>query len=212
VREHAHAAGIRHVYAFCAGCADWRPGWYGVSYGHWLPFPVLTVRASQLAPNYSAQKMNSDSPPPNSPPATGALRLQDTIRLSANGVAKVLGDLEARVLQAVWDLETASPARRVFDLVSRDHAVAQLTVITVLNKLVTKGLLRRERVNDLYHYSAALSREEFTARMSRRVVEGILSLGPRAVAASMVDVLAEGEPGQLEELARLVSQKLKDRG
>ncbi len=153
--------------------------------------------------------MNSDSPTPGEP---GALRLQDTIRLSANGVAKVLGDLEARVLQAVWDLETASPARRVYELVSQKHSVAQLTVITVLNKLVTKGLLRRERVHDLYHYSAALSRDEFMIRMSRRVVEGILSLGPRAVAASMVDVLAEGEPEQLEALARLVRRKLKDRG
>jgi predicted transcriptional regulator len=141
-----------------------------------------------------------------------ALRLQDTIRLSAPGVAKVLGDLEARVLQAVWDLGEGSPARRVFELVCREHPVAQLTVITVLNKLVTKGILRRERQNDLYHYHAVLSRDAFMERMSRRVVEGILSLGPRAVAASMVDVLAENEPEQLEELARLVRRKLKDRG
>jgi hypothetical protein len=50
------------------------------------------------------------------------------------------------------------------------------------------------------------------ARMSRRVVEGILSLGPSAVAASMVDVLAETNPAQLEELARLVRLKLKQKG
>ena len=154
--------------------------------------------------------MNSENQ--NGASAPGALRLQDTIRLSASGVAKVLGDLEARVLQAVWDLRDPSPARRVYELVCKEHSVAQLTVITVLNKLVTKNLLRRDRVNDLYHYSAVLSRDEFMARMSRRVVEGILSLGPRAVAASMVDVLAEGDPEQLEELARLVKQKLKERG
>jgi predicted transcriptional regulator len=140
------------------------------------------------------------------------LRLQDTVRLSANGVAKVLGDLEARVLQAVWELEVASPARKVHEVVASEHRVAQLTVITVLNKLVAKGLLVRERRNELYHYGAALSREEFMTRMSRRVVEGILSLGPHAVAASMVDVLAEMEPERLEELARLVRRKLKERG
>jgi predicted transcriptional regulator len=140
------------------------------------------------------------------------LKLQDTVRLSASGVAKVLGDLEARVLQTVWELEGASPARRVFERVRQEHAVAQLTVITVLNKLVTKGLLVRERENDLYHYRAALSREQFMERMSRRVVEGILSLAPRAVAASMVDVLAESDPGELEELAKLVRRKLRERG
>jgi predicted transcriptional regulator len=154
--------------------------------------------------------MSNDSIPFSSAP--GALKLQDTIRLSANGVAKVLGDLEARVLQAVWSLGSASPARRVHEEVSKEHLVAQLTVITVLNKLVTKGVLIRDRVNDLYHYRAALSRDEFMARMSRRVVEGILSLGPQAVAASMVDVLAECDPDQLEELARLVKQRLQERG
>jgi predicted transcriptional regulator len=154
--------------------------------------------------------MNRDFTSPSI--AEGTLKLQDTIRLSANGVAKVLGDLEARVLQAVWELGGAHPARGVYEVVCRDHAVAQLTVITVLNKLVTKGLLIRERENDLYHYRAALTREEFMIRMSRRVVEGILSLGPRAVAASMVDVLAESDPEQLEELARLVHLKLKDKG
>jgi predicted transcriptional regulator len=146
------------------------------------------------------------------PPTERALKLQDTIRLSADGPAKVLGDLEARVLQAVWELDGAYPARRVHEVVARNHAVAQLTVITVLNKLVAKGLLIRERIRDLYHYHAALSRDEFTARMSRRVVEGILSLGPSAVAASMVDVLAETDPAQLEELARLVRMKLRQRG
>jgi predicted transcriptional regulator len=154
--------------------------------------------------------MNDKSEQKN--PSAGTLRLQDTIRLSANGVAKVLGDLEARVLQVVWSLDEDAPARRVHEVVSKEHNVAQLTVITVLNKLVVKGLLIRERINDLYHYRAALSRDEFMARMSRRVVEGILSLGPQAVAASMVDVLAESQPEQLEELARLVRNKLKAKG
>jgi predicted transcriptional regulator len=42
-------------------------------------------------------------------------------------------------------------------------------------------------------------------------VEGILSFGPDAVAASLVDVLAEKDPAQLEDLARLVRRKLRER-
>jgi hypothetical protein len=41
------------------------------------------------------------------------IRLQDTLRLSAEGVAKVLGELEARVMHAVWDLGEPVPARTV---------------------------------------------------------------------------------------------------
>jgi predicted transcriptional regulator len=140
----------------------------------------------------------------------GAMRLQDTIRLSADGLAKVLGDLEARVMDAVWSLDRPVPARVVHERVVEEHDVAPLTVITVLNKLVTKGLLTRAKQDDLYHYRGRFARDEFMAHVSRRAVEGILSLGPDAVAASLVDVLAERDPARLAELERLIRRRRRE--
>lgn len=137
-------------------------------------------------------------------------RIQDTVRLSADGLAKVLGDLEARVMRAVWDLARPSPARAVHARVTRHHRVELLTVITVLNKLVAKGFLRRAKRPDLLHYEARLDEDEFLAQASRRVVEGVLSLGPDAVAASLVDVLAERDPERLADLGRLVRRRLRE--
>jgi predicted transcriptional regulator len=147
-------------------------------------------------------------PAASAPSAPPAPRLQDTVRLSASGLAKVLGDLETRVLEAVWALGRPSPARAVHDRVVEEHAVSPLTVITVLNKLVDKGILTRRKVDDLYHYEAVMSEAAFRAHASRRVVEGILSFGPEAVAASLVDVLAERDPAQLAELAELIRRRL----
>ena len=138
-------------------------------------------------------------------------RLQDTVRLSASGLAKVLGDLETRVLRAVWSFGRPVPARPVHERVARRHDVALLTVVTVLNKLVQKGLLRRAKTDDLLHYEARMTEEEFMTHASRRVVEGILNLGPEAVTSSFVDVLAERDPEQLEELAKLVRRRLRER-
>jgi predicted transcriptional regulator len=138
------------------------------------------------------------------------MRLQDTIRLSADGVAKVLGDLEARVMDAVWNLGWPVPARMVHERVVEEHDVAPLTVITVLNKLVIKGLLARAKQDDLYHYRARFTRDEFMAHVSRRAVEGILSLGPDAVAASLVDVLAERDPKRLAELERSIRRRRRE--
>lgn len=147
----------------------------------------------------------------NRPPKRGAAspRLQDTIRLSADGLAKVLGDLETRVMKAVWVIDEPAPARAVHDLVSEEHDVAILTVVTVLNKLVEKRLLARHKRDGLLHYSARLTEEELTTQMSRRIVESILSLSPQAVAASLVDVLGEQDREQLEELGRLVRRRLQ---
>lgn len=139
------------------------------------------------------------------------LRLQDTVRLSADGLAKVLGDLEARVMRVVWEIGRPTPAREVHERVCREHTVAIHTVITVLNKLVAKGLLRRQKRDDLLHYEPVLTEEQFLARTSRRLVEGILSLGPQAVTTSFVDVLAESDRGRLEELARLIERRLRER-
>lgn len=136
--------------------------------------------------------------------------LQDTVRLSAEGLAKVLGDLEARVMRTVWSFDEPIPARPVHGRILKEHDVALLTVITVLNKLVQKGLLRRAKRGDLLHYEARLTEEEFTAHASRRIVEGVWSLDPDVVAASLVDVLARRDPERLAELGRLIRRKLRE--
>jgi predicted transcriptional regulator len=145
---------------------------------------------------------------PNIVSEADPIRLQDTVRLSAQGLAKVLGDLEARVMRAVWHIGRPAPARAVHERVALDHAVAVHTTITVLNKLVDKGLLRREKQGDLLHYHAVLDEEALRAHASRRVVEGILSLDREAVAASFVDVLAEQDPEHLAQLGRLIRSRL----
>ena len=138
-------------------------------------------------------------------------KLQDTLRLSAKGVAMVLGELEHRIMEAAWTVDREATARELHARVTRSHAVEPVTVVTVCNRLVEKGLLRRNKRDTLYHYAATLSREDFTDRVSRHVVERIMALGADAVAASVVDVLAKHDPAQLEELGRLVRRRLKER-
>lgn len=139
-------------------------------------------------------------------------RLQDTVRLSADGIAKVLGDLEARVLVTLWTLGEPATGRTVHEAVILDHRVSPLTTITVLNKLVAKRILTRRKVDDVFHYAPTMDEETFRAMVSRRVVEGILSFGPEAVSASLVDVLAERDPEQLEALGRLIRRRLREQG
>ena len=115
-------------------------------------------------------------------------------------------------MEAMWEIGAPASARVVHERVTEEHQVELLTVITVLNKLVAKGLLRRAKRDDLFHFEPLLSREEFMTHASRRVVEGVLSLAPDAVAASLVDILAERDPEQLAELGRLIRRRLREQG
>jgi predicted transcriptional regulator len=137
-------------------------------------------------------------------------KLKGTVRLSADGVATVLGDLEARLMHVIWSFDGPATAREIHERLIEEHDVHPLTSLTVLNRLVTKRILTRSRRDGPYRYAARLGEDEFRGRASRRVVEGILSLGADAVAASLVDVLAERDPAQLHELARLVRRKLRE--
>jgi predicted transcriptional regulator len=139
-----------------------------------------------------------------------AFRLRGTVRLFADGVAKVLGDLEALVMRTVWTFDQPTPAREIHERVRAEHDVTIHTVITVLNKLVKKGLLLRRKKGDLLHFEAALTEEAFRVEVSRQVVEGILTLGPDAVTASLVDVLAEHDPSRLQNLAELIQKRLAE--
>ncbi len=123
----------------------------------------------------------------------------------------LLGDLEHRVLDAAWTLERASTARELHERVACSHDVVYITTVTVANRLVEKGMLQREKQHDVFHYSATITREQFSERASRHVVQRIVGLGPTAVSASLVDVLAERDPEQLAELGRLVRRKLRER-
>lgn len=116
--------------------------------------------------------MPADRPRPRPTAPRIAPRLQDPIRLSADGPANVPGDLEARVLAVVRGFGVPVPARAVHEAVVREHPVAPLTVTTVLDTLVDERFLVRHTVDDLLHYAARLTRETFVAHVNRRVAEG----------------------------------------
>lgn len=132
------------------------------------------------------------------------------MKLSGNGVGLVLGELESRLMRLCWDADRPLTAREIHERLREEHPVSPLTSTTVLNRLVRKGLLRRARVDGRLHFSARVDESAFVSQASRRAVEGILSLGTEAVTASIVEVLAERDPEQLEELARLIRRRLSE--
>ena len=135
-------------------------------------------------------------------------KLQDTVRLSADGVAKVLGDLEARILHVLWALGRPVPAKQVYTRVAETPPISPLTVITVLNRMTEKGLLRRVKKSDLFHYDARMTEPEFMSHASRHMVEGVISFEPDAMAASFIDAWAKRDPDRLAVLSRLIEERL----
>lgn len=81
------------------------------------------------------------------------------------------GELEATVMDRLWDRAGVSTVRDIFDGLAADRVIAYTTVLSTMDNLHRKGWLARERVGKAYHYRATLSREEHSAKLMRDAFE-----------------------------------------
>lgn len=83
---------------------------------------------------------------------------------------KALGQLEAAVMQRLWDAEGPVSVRDVLEDLQRERALAYTTVMTVMDNLHGKGLVERHKEGRAFLYTATMSREEHTAGLLEDVL------------------------------------------
>lgn len=126
-------------------------------------------------------------------------------RLNQRGLSRLFGELEAKIMQAVWKLKEAT-VQEVVDRLGK--GANYKTVMTVMNRLVEKGFLERRKVSRAFVYAPCFSHEELMARLSREVLDGLMAdFGPN-VLAQFVEAVAAQDQARLVELAALVEDKL----
>ena len=79
------------------------------------------------------------------------------------------GELESAIMDVVWASDRAYLVREVRERLDYNRAVAYTTVMTVMNILHGKGVLRREKYGRAWRYWPAESREEHDARLMAEV-------------------------------------------
>ena len=95
---------------------------------------------------------------------------------SINGISK----LEANILLIVWDMGEVTN-REVYETFLNEEIrnkksgfIPYTTIMSTMNLLVRKKILRREKIRRTYIYCAELSRKELTKSIIRSVVEKLL--------------------------------------
>jgi predicted transcriptional regulator len=82
------------------------------------------------------------------------------------------GDLEAVVMQLVWDSGQPVTVRDLFDELRQERAIAYTTVMSTMDNLHRKGWLDRVKDGKAYRYTPTASREEYSARLMREALAG----------------------------------------
>ena len=76
-----------------------------------------------------------------------------------------LGELEAVIMDRLWEWGRPALVRDVVDELGKDRPLAYTTVMTVMENLYRKGWLRRERDGRAWRYEPTGSRSGYTAAL-----------------------------------------------
>ncbi len=86
-------------------------------------------------------------------------------------MARGFGDLEAVVMDRLWECDGATTVREVFEDLLRDREIAYTTVMSTMDNLHRKGWLSRERDGKAYRYWPSMTREQYGAALMREALD-----------------------------------------
>ena len=132
-------------------------------------------------------------------------KLRQRFRPERTGVSAPLGELEAVIMRYVWTCgEAGCLAADIQRALEKEQPVALTTVLTTLDRLLQKGIVRREREGKAHRYGASVTEPELEQRIVAGVLDNLIARFPRAVATYFSQ--AGGEHASLPDLAQRVEQ------
>lgn len=98
------------------------------------------------------------------------------VHMDRPGVRKVLGDLEAEVMEVMWAWpnDRGATVREVFAVLEKQRPIAYTTVMNTMTRLAKKRLLVAETTELAYVYRPAQSQQAFVSHLVDRIIQDLL--------------------------------------
>ena len=124
-------------------------------------------------------------------------------RMDRQGIRKVLGDLEAEIMELVWKRppNEGTTVREIFEVLYARRHLAYTTIMNTMTRLAKKGLLRAEKSDVAYVYFPTQSQEEFVASWVGDIVEDLMVNFSGATLERLAALSGEGTAARIAELA-----------
>ena len=113
------------------------------------------------------------------------------------------GELEAVVMDRLWNAQGSSTVREVFELLRLTREIAYTTVMSTMDNLHRKGWLSRKRQGKAFLYWPTLTREQYSARLMRHALDG--GGNPDLVLSHFVEQMTAEESSRLNSVLKRLS-------
>ncbi|MFJ7364400.1 BlaI/MecI/CopY family transcriptional regulator [Peribacillus frigoritolerans] len=126
------------------------------------------------------------------------------------GLNRFFGPLEANIMEYLWDKDEQS-IKAVQQSLELDKPINFNTVMTVMNRLVEKGILEKRSEGRLSLFRPVQSKEEFLEEQSKKLTENLLDEFGGSVISHMLDAMKDADQGLIEKLEQKIQSLKKDK-
>jgi len=122
------------------------------------------------------------------------------------------GDLEFALLAALWSHEDRkASARELYDQIGEPRGIVYTTVTKVLDRMIDKRLVKRQRVGRAYVYAPVAQQAETQRAMVRGLIEQIVGDDPEPAVAALIGAVEDVSPDLLKQLAAELAARRGER-
>ena len=114
-------------------------------------------------------------------------------------------------MDIVWG-HFPTTAREVCDRLTGRSARAYTTIMTTMDRLHRKGLLRREKDGLAWRYEPAMGKAAFDRAVADELASNILETHGEAALSAFVDAAAQVDESLLDRLRQLIDARRTGRG
>ena len=102
---------------------------------------------------------------------------------------RIFGSLESQIMPIMWR-DGQATVKQVHREIMDWRDLTYTTVMTTMERLTEKGVLKREKRGAAYVYTLAHSCEEYAAQSVRQIIEQVLDGDATALVGTSIEIIA----------------------
>lgn len=117
-----------------------------------------------------------------------------------------LGTLEKEVMDIIWSSKQELAVKTVHGVLSVKRKIAYTTVMTIMGRLETKGILKKKVSGKAFLYQPVYSKDKFLTKISRQIIKNFVSNFGESAIAHFAQEVEKLTPDKQKKLHKLLEE------
>ena len=130
-------------------------------------------------------------------------------KMNESGLNRFFGPLEAKIMDILWN-DVEMTIKDVQQVLEQEKSTNFNTVMTVMNRLVEKGILQKRLEGRSSLYKTVLSRVDFLNTQSKEMTNELMDEFGSVVVSHMLDALEDVDDDLVAKLEQKIKELKKD--